>query len=239
MKTILFFLLISAIQLHSAVSVILAGEASGAHSATRAVTITSGIAAGHTAFAFFWWEANANQTPSIASTGGDTWTLHTPTCSGQFMCWVAGAAYMTTGITASGTVTLTTTTAGFIHGIVYDLGGDALTSSPVDATQQQANSNVTSHGTGTTATLAQANEVVFSYFVATGTFSAYGATYTGLISTSDGSNGRTGILQWKEVSATTAVSGSFTTTANAGSIGGIMTLKKASASPTRKKAVLG
>ena len=133
------------------------------------ITLTAAIAAGHTLVGGICWEAAAGSVPTISSvvdSRGNTWTT-TPDDSvvaGTTLAVAIIRARATTALQVGDTITITISAARSKWAIQLDEFDDIDASSPKDVTAHNAPGSSTSMVSGTTATTAQASELLYAAF---------------------------------------------------------------------------
>jgi len=133
------------------------------------ITLTAAVSAGHTLIGGICWEAAAGTVPTISSivdSRSNTWTT-TPDDSVVAATTLAVAvirARVTTALQVGDTITITISAARSKWAIQIDEFDDVNASSPKDVVAHNAPGSSTSLASGTTATTAQAYELLYAVF---------------------------------------------------------------------------
>ena len=187
---------------------LIASSAQAAQTGTTVVPITTNATAGNKMI--LWARGQSSKViSSIADTQGNTWTVDTTSVTANQAISFA-ECQPTTPLTTSDTVTITWSSSTSATGDVQIVQVSGLvTGNAFDKTAQGQPTGTNTLNAGTTATLAQANELVIAFFVwnvANSAFTAGGSfTAFTLLSSSEGA-------EWEIVAATTAISATATTT---------------------------
>jgi hypothetical protein len=211
-------------------------QSSSATSVT--ITLTAGIAAGHTLIGGICWEAAAGTVPTISSivdSRGNTWTT-TPDDSvvnGVTLAVAVIRARATTALQVGDTVTITVSIARSKWAIQIDEFDDVNASSPKDQVAHNAPASATALTTGTTATTAQNYELMYVAFgFGSGrTITIPGGWSGGASVETTGGTDRALQTIWKYQTTAAVESGSLTLNTTSTYGGVIVTYKATSASP--------
>lgn len=188
-----------------ALTLVQSTNGAGANATSKAVSFVSNVAAGNLLVVCIATDNTSRTISSISDTRGSTWTAGTAVSSadGKILTQIRW-----TVVGSSGADTVTVNFTGGVNSIVALHEFSGLNSTPFDVASQTT-STAANPTTSTTATLAQADELIFAFgaFEST-TVPTAGGSYT-IIQTGTFGTSRFG-TEWQESSATTGVVGNFT-----------------------------
>lgn len=149
---------------------------------SKAVSVTNSASAGNTLIVICGWNSSADTLTSVTDSKGNTYTIDiqdTHSTGGEGLAIVSG--YLTTSLTRSDTITMTITNIGSTTLILRASEWSGIVSSSrLDKVSNNEQVNTDPATSGTTAALAQGDELVVGANIQNNNTTSIGSGYTSL-----------------------------------------------------------